>query len=140
MGKHCETFDHTADVGLAAHGDSLALLLEALAEGLSRVIHAPDGVQPRETRTIQVEAEDLESLTVDFLWQVMDLLEADLFLMSGIRVSGASERAVTAEVRGEPYDRARHTFTSEVKAVTYHQLAVRQDEQGRWQGRVILDL
>lgn len=140
MGKRCETFDHTADVGLQARADSLPELLEALAEGLARVIHAPEGVERRETRTIEVAAEDLESLTVDFLWQVMDLIEAELFLLSAIRVTHASERTAAAEVSGEPYDEQRHTFTGEVKAVTYHQLQVTSDAQGVWLGRVILDL
>ena len=30
MGKHCETFDHTADVGLSARADTLGELFEAL--------------------------------------------------------------------------------------------------------------
>jgi SHS2 domain-containing protein len=140
MGKHCETFEHTADVGLDARADSLEQLLEALAEGLAGVIHAADGVEPRQSRTVQVEAEDLESLTVDFLWQLMDLLEADLFLLASVAVSRASAREVVAEVRGEPYDEARHRFTGEVKAVTYHELEVGQEDGGGWRARVILDL
>ena len=35
MSKTCTTFDHTADVGLAARADTLAELFEALAEGLT---------------------------------------------------------------------------------------------------------
>ena len=140
MGKRCETFDHTADVGLDARADTLEELLEALAHGLAGVIHDPAGVQGRETRALRLEADDLETLTVDFLWSVKDLIEADLFLVHEVRVLRAGEREVAAEIDGEPYDEARHTFVGEVKAVTYHQLEVGQAPGGGWRARVILDL
>lgn len=140
MGKRCETFDHTADVGLDARADTLEELLEALAQGLAGVIHDAAGVRGRETRALRLEADDLETLTVDFLWGVKDLIEADLFLVHEVRVRRAGEREVAAEISGEPYDESRHTFVGEVKAVTYHRLEVGQDPEGGWRARVILDL
>jgi len=143
MDGQCTTFDHTADVGLDARADSLEQLLTALADGLRRVIHQPDGVDPRQTRTLQLEADEIETLTVDLLWQLMDLIQVELFLIASVEVqvaqlSGACR--LEARVAGEPYDAGRHVFNTEIKAVTYHLLQVRQDEQGVWRGRVILDL
>jgi SHS2 domain-containing protein len=46
---------------------------------------------------------------------------------------------VTARLRGEAFDPARHQLKQEIKAVTYHQAFVQTTVQG-WKGRVILDV
>jgi len=139
MARHCETFDHTADVGLAARGDTLGELMEALAEGLSDVLCDRSRVRPTERRPLTVEAEDVEALAVDFLSAVLLAFEVDRFLVTQARVTKASETSLTAELAGETYDAGRHDLKTEVKAVTYHQLRIAR-ESGAWSGRVILDL
>jgi SHS2 domain-containing protein len=49
------------------------------------------------------------------------------------------EQGLKAKARGEPLDRERHELSHEVKAITYHQLEVKQTDQG-WQARVIVDI
>ena len=71
MAKRCETFDHTADVGLSARADTLGELMEALAEGLMDVVCDRAGVRAAERREIRVESEDAEALAVDFLGVVV---------------------------------------------------------------------
>ncbi len=139
MASHCETFDHTADVGLRAGADTLAELLSALGEGLAELICPRSQVRPLETRTCSVRAEDVEALTVDFLWRVMDTILFDGFAVAAVRVDYADERAVDAMLVGEALSPERHELATEVKAVTYHELAVGPDGDG-WTGQVILDL
>jgi SHS2 domain-containing protein len=139
MAKHCETFDHTADVGLRARGETLAELFEALAEGLARFICPPAGPGAAETKTVRVEAEDVEALLVDFLWQVMTAVQFERLVVDRCRVREIDEGHVAAELCGQRFDPGRHEYANEVKAVTYHQLRVARDG-GRWTGQVILDL
>ncbi len=139
MAKHCETFDHTADVGLAARADTLGELFEALAEGLADVICPRGQVRASQSRLITVEAEDVEAMAVDFLGEVMAAMQTERFMLTKCRVREISPAAVKAELAGEPYDPARHEILTEVKAVTYHQLKIARE--GRvWVGRVILDI
>jgi SHS2 domain-containing protein len=137
--KHCETFEHTADVGLAARGDTLPELMEALAEGLAEFITPRGKVRPRHVRIVGVQAEDLEALTVDFLSKVLYVIQTDHFLVSRAKVTDVSQTAVAAELMGETYDPAHHDLHMEVKGITYHKLAIEQQD-GAWTGRVILDL
>jgi SHS2 domain-containing protein len=44
-----------------------------------------------------------------------------------------------AVAKGEPFQEGVHVIKTEVKAVTYHQIEVRE-EKGRWKAQVILDL
>lgn len=139
MGKHCETFEHTADVGLTAWGDTLGELMEALAEELADFICPREQVRPAERRTILVAAEDVEALTLDFLSQIMFTIQTRRFLVAAVEVARADEASVEAQLVGEPLDPHRHEFHTEVKAVTYHQLHVAREEE-RWVARVILDI
>jgi len=144
MARHCETFEHTADVGLSAWGDSLGELLAALAEGLTDVICDRRAVGSGQVRSIHVEAEDVESAAVDFLSQVLYAFDADGFLareatIEAVVAAADARTNIRAELAGEPYDPDRHEIKTEVKAVTYHQLKIAPQGR-RWQGRVILDL
>jgi len=139
MVKQCETFDHTADVGLSASADSQAELFEALAEGLVDLICPRQQVAPVKQFDVQVQAEDIESLVVDFLCRIMVIVQTDLFAVASVTVSQASQGAVRAQLMGEPVDPLRHAFNTEVKAVTYHQLRI-AEKGDQWTGRVILDI
>jgi SHS2 domain-containing protein len=44
-----------------------------------------------------------------------------------------------AVVKGEPFQEGVHVIKTGVKAVTYHQIEVRQ-ENGRWRAQIIFDL
>lgn len=139
MAKHCETFDHTADVGLAAEADTLAELFEALAEGLVDVVCPRGQVAADAVREVSAAAEDVEALAVDFLCEVLAVVQGERFLVAEVRVARADETGVSAALVGEAYDPGRHELATEVKAVTYHQLKIAPCDGG-WTGRVILDL
>jgi SHS2 domain-containing protein len=42
-------------------------------------------------------------------------------------------------VKGESLDLERHRFHTEIKAITYHQFAV-VNENGTWKARVVFDV
>lgn len=139
MAKTFGTFEHTADVGLSAEADTLGELFEALAMALARFICPAETVRPDHVRQVAAQAEDVEALAVDFLSELLRLIQVDRRMVSEVNVKDASAHSVRAEVHGERYDPSRHEIHTEVKAVTYHQLKV-AEEDGRWMGRVILDL
>jgi SHS2 domain-containing protein len=152
MARHCETFEHTADLGLEARADSLTELFEALGEGLGEQVCAAGQVQLRESRRVEItldaaespagpdpDALGLETLVVDFLTELLRLFHLEKFLIGRVRVERCGGTSVTAEVTGESYDPARHELGVEIKAVTYHQLRVAREGDG-WTARVILDI
>jgi len=139
MAKSWSTFEHPADLGLCAEGDSLAALLEALGEGMYRQICDGRGVVAARTVTVEVASDDLESLAVDFLSDLLRLFHLERFLLASLRVTACDETSASATATGEAYDPVRHELGAEIKAVTYHQIKIAREE-GRWVGRVILDV
>ncbi len=139
MTKHCRTFEHTADMGLEGRADTLAELFEAMGEGLAEVICPRRSVKKQKRLQIRVESENVESLLVDYLAELLGLFNLKKLLIARVSVERIDETSVAAEVVGEPYDPARHELGDEIKAVTYHQLKVAREGDG-WIGRVILDI
>ena len=133
------TFDHTADVGLEAWGATFG---EALAEaglGLQAIMLHRGSVRPRGSRIFEVTADDAAALVVAWLSELLYAFETDGWLSATIDVSVNDECRLSATARGETFDEERHVLGVGVKAVSYHDLTVRCDEDAV-RVRVILDV
>ena len=134
-----EILEHTADVGLRARGPSLAALFENTAAGLLTVGYDPCAVQGRESRTLSAEGPDREALLVNWLGEILWLVDGEGWLPSSVQVNQISATRVTGIARGEPRDPSRHLLRMIIKAVTYHLLSVREQD-GTWVAEVYLDI
>jgi SHS2 domain-containing protein len=138
MTRSVEVIEHTADVGIVARGETVEDVFLAAAEGMLSFIIRPDEVRPAETRRRTVEADDRAGLLAAWLNDLILLLNADGFVAGGAAILECSETRMVADVRGEPVDPTRHHFRLDVKAATYHQLAV--NRTNGWEARVIFDV
>ena len=89
--------------------------------------------------TLSVSATDLEDLLVRWLSELLYLYDTQRLLCCACTFATLEPTHLVATVAGEPLDPERHPIDTEIKAVTYHQIAVEQ-VAGRWQARVIFDL
>jgi SHS2 domain-containing protein len=134
-----EILEHTADVGIEARGASLRELFASAAEGMMSLLIDPAAVRAAEHREISLAADDFEGLLVDWLNELLVLLNADGFVPAGFNVTDVSEtHTLVADVTGEPVDPVRHRFRTDIKAATYHQVRVAKNDE--WRARVILDV
>ena len=138
--KSFDYFDHPADVGLAARGDSIRELFEAAASGLVAWSGDAPASSTREVVCLEFSAEDPGELLVRWLQEIVYLcqvrrlyfVECDRFDLEGWRL--------TARVCCIPWTDEESGCYQEIKAVTYHQLKVEQNQRGVWSARVILDI
>jgi SHS2 domain-containing protein len=131
-------FSHTADVGLTAWGPTIEDAYAATVRGFTAVTFDLKSIRPREARTVVVEGADRERLLVRLLDEELFLGETEGFLTAraSIRLDG---HHLAATLEGETFDPRRHRrHGPEVKAITYHQIAVDPGPPGRV--RVILDI
>ena len=134
-----EFFDHTADIGIQASGATLAQLFTRLAQGLMALIAEDSDVQPRSERRIELSAERADALLLVWLQELLFWFSTDRFLPAEYALEQVTSTSLRGHVRGEPFDPARHSQGREVKAITRHQLDVREQD-GRWYGQVIVDI
>ncbi len=133
-----EVIEHTADVGIIAYGRSLEELFVNAAAGMMHFLIDPASVRPVEQRTMTVDADDREGLLINWLNDLLVLLNADGFVPAGVAVPEMKDTRLRADVSGEPVDPARHKFRLDVKAATYHKLEIGKNEM--WHARIIFDV
>jgi len=131
--------DHTADVGYRLFAPNLTELFAVAGRALFDAITELDSIQLQLERRIEVEADDVEALFVAWLAELNYYCITALELYAEFNVEKISPTAVRATVRGEKIDPARHVIQTEIKAVTYHELYVRETPNG-WEAQVIFDV
>ena len=112
-------------------------IVRILQKANFRVQEATNGVEGG--AAVSVSAVDLEDLLVRWLSELLYLYDTQRLLCCTFHCTLLEPTHLTATVAGESLDPERHPIDTEIKAVTYHQIAVEQVE-GRWQARVIFDL
>jgi SHS2 domain-containing protein len=135
-----EFFEHTADIGVRVHGETLPALFEnaaaALYAAMGELARGPGTSQ----WTLELEAPTLEDLLHDWLAELLFDLAAHNLVYDERTVTGISPVGLTATLRGGPVDLARSAARAEIKAVTYHQLRVAELPDGTWQATIIFDV
>jgi len=133
----------TSDLSFVARGDSCEQALMAASEALlAATVEDPASVCDRVTRRVELAEPDLDLLLLRFLNEIVYLRDAEGLLLRARRLRldrDAQGHRIEAELAGEPWCRDRHSPAAEVKAVTAHQLALRQMD-GHWEARATLDV
>lgn len=134
-----EILEHTADIGFRARARTLEGLYEAAAEALAAIALDIDLIDPRETYPLEAAGEDTESLLVNWLSEVLFLIDGRRLALRRFHVARLEPGRISAEAQGEPFDPARHRAKLVVKGITWHQLRIERDSGG-WQAQVFLDI
>lgn len=136
-----EEIDHTADLGLDLRGPDPAAVMEAAQRGLVRVLMGaiPD-VEPDEERAVALSEATRADLLKAWCEALYRFLEEERFVPLSTEVDSAEPAEFRATVHGAVLPADRVAEASELKAVTYHQLAFEPDGDGGWRARVIFDV
>lgn len=138
--------DHTADLGLDLEGPSPDSVLEAAQRGLTHLLFADTSDLAAEAdRMVAITAADYPELLKAWCERLYRLLEDEGFVPLTSRVESAEPADCRAIVHGALPPARRIAEASELKGVTYHQLAFgpcRSDGPAgpRWRARVIFDV
>lgn len=139
MNAGYELVDHTADIGIRAHGRERAEVYEQAAAGMFSLICDPMTIRRTETVEVTAEAAKPDLLLAAWLNELLYRFEAERVLFSGFEVTELDDQHLRARVSGEPLDPRRHAICGGVKAATLHQLSLQPHEDG-WEGFVLLDV
>jgi len=123
-----EEISHTADVKIHARAPTLEELFSETFKALIKVMYGTTS-KGEIQREVRIESSDIESLLIDFLSEVLFISEVESLVFSevSLRINGLS---LIAELKGEPFDPARHSGGSEVKGISYSGLAITHDANG----------
>jgi SHS2 domain-containing protein len=131
--------EHTADIGFEAFGATRKEVFANAARALMYLMVDPESIVPREKLPLRTEASDMPNLLVNWLSEILYLFDAEGWLFRDFEVEDLTDRSLEAMARGEKFDRTRHQVKLLVKAITYHQLDLRETAQ-RWRAQVYVDI
>jgi len=126
--KRYEFLEHVADIYVAAYGRTLEEAFENAAAAMFDSMTDISMVTPVYGDTVRVEAEDDVALLHEWLHALLVKFEVELRLFSQFTVKEIRKDGeryfLEAEVKGEVFDREKHSSKIYVKAVTYHNMSV----------------
>ena len=131
--------NHTGDLAIEIYGQSLKDLYENAGQALFAVLTDPSKVEARVETAIALSYDNLETLLVDWLGELLYLHDSKGLLFRQFEVESIENERFEAKAWGESFEVGRHVIRTGVKAVTFHELEVKQ-ERAHWRARVVLDL
>ena len=129
--------EHTGDLAIEVTAPSREELLAQALIALARLMVEEEGIDAREHREIGIRSESDDDTIRDLLAAALNLFLIDGFIWNTAAVS-IRDGAIVASLAGEVFDRNRHQLIGEIKAVTYHRLAVEETASG-WRAVVVFD-
>jgi len=147
MTKDFEQIPHTADIKMRVYGRNLAEFFRNALIGMFQSIgpKAPECRQEKgrlicpelpEKREIYVESIDLTSVLVDFLSEALYLSDVNNEAYLDAMIHEVDEKHIKATLQGV---KITGFEVVEVKAVTYHDLDIKQLD-GIWQADIVFDI
>lgn len=135
-----QILEHTADVGIRAEAVDLPGVFEQATLGLLDIIGTwapghPAGQQVE----LSIEADDLGALLVDWLGEVVYLGDSRDAVVPSLEMDEVTPLRASGRLGIAPRDEAAYEGGTQVKAITYHRLAVEETAEG-WSATVYVDV
>ena len=139
ISKRWEHYPHQADVGLRGFGATKGEAFEQASLALTAVVAELETVDPAEPLEITCAAENDELLLVEWLSRLVYEMSTRRMLFSRVDMF-VGDRHLKARIWGEKIDVEKHNPAVEVKAVTYYDLKVAREADGRWIAQCVVDV
>lgn len=133
--------DHTADLGMEVFGRDAPSLFSNAARALFDLLIPSKGVHgaPLHQVDLTVDGDDWADLMVNWLRELLYLWNGKQCCVANLSIGALDRNRLHAAVQVFNYPDDGPPPENEIKAVTYHQIAVGQENDG-WYARVIFDV
>jgi SHS2 domain-containing protein len=120
-----EELEHTADWALRVWAPDPAGLFEQAAHGMLELCGVSIDARKAEMRRLEIEAIDRESLLVSFLGELLHILSDEKIAFDHFNLQMDGNKLLAKLEGGYVVEQRK-----EIKAVTYHNLSIRETERG----------
>jgi len=142
--KRFDFLEHTADVYVAAYGRNLAKAFENAALAMFETMTDTKDVEPQAEEKVEVEGYDKQALLYSWLEEFLIRFETNSMLYSRFKIQRIEETEggfrLKAKVYGEPFNSEKHKQKVGIKAVTYHQMKIKESPEEGVTLKFILDI
>jgi len=125
-----ELLDHTADVRLFVRGDDVSDFFRTAAVALAELMIGPTLPAAVEHVTVRAEGEGYEELLVDWLRELLYLFSGEGKIAVEHDIIELDRAGLAARCGCAAFDPERMSVSTDIKAITYHDLRVIEDDRG----------
>ncbi|MCQ4349816.1 MAG: archease [Sulfolobales archaeon] len=135
-----EFFEHTADVGIIARGNTLEEAFSNAARAVFEVVTDTSKVGAKECREVTIFGYDLENLLYKWIEELLYYYDSELMLFSSFDIKiDRDSLTLTGKACGERFNPNKHEKRTVVKAMTYHMMEIKQIE-GKYEVTFVVDI
>ena len=134
--KKYEILEHKADLKIRAFGKTKEELFQNMLLGMSESQKPEIKAKKKTEREIKIKSLDFPSLLVDFLSKILYSSQIKQEIYNNVNFTKFTNTELKGKLLGQKVER----FNEDIKAVTYHGLEVKQNENGSWQATVLFDV
>ena len=141
MGEWKEIEDHTADTGIEVRSKHLANLFITAAIAFTEMTTDPSTLEVANIDRITIECatDELDIMLREMLDHLLYQLEVNDRLPIRVVSIGFTGNVINLECLWGHWIQGKSESKTEIKAVTYHMLEVRETKEG-WYGKVLFDI
>lgn len=126
-------------MGLALFGKTRAEMFENAAQGMTELLTDTALLKAKEKISLKLEAQNWESLLVDWLNEILYYFTVKRFGFKRFKVDCSVPFLMKAQLWGEQLTAGKHPVFREIKAVTYHNLKINKRE-GNYFTKILFDI
>ncbi len=134
--KKFEILSHRADLKIRAFGEDKKELFLNMLLAMTKSQKPEIKITKKVKRKIKINSPDLLTLLVDFLSEALYLGQVNKEVYNNVNFKKFTDRKIEGELTGQKVER----FGEDIKAVTYHNLEVRQKKDKNWEAIVLFDV
>ena len=131
-------------MGIKASGNSKEEAFSEAARAMFNLMVDIKDIEEKKEAKVEVEAEDLASLFVAWLNELLSLKDIKGFIFGNFKVESIVETngiiKLVGCAYGEPLNEAKHELKTEVKAATYSGLKCKEGDNGLFFCQCLLDV
>jgi len=139
MNAGFQLFDHTADLGLRIFAPTMDGLIRPATDAVYAVIGELAACGPPETLKLDFTEEDAPLLFRAYLAELLRLFETCKWMVAQPAVSEFTANHLRVTAQALRVDPDASIYYREVKAITYHELTIRE-VTGGYEATVIVDI
>jgi SHS2 domain-containing protein len=136
--------DHTADVKVEVIGRTYEEAFEVAGQVMTELVTDISEVDAKEKRSIAVAGEDLYALLYEWLEALIVLFGAEDLIFSRFKVFKIEQKNnewhLVGEVWGETFDLDKHQQGTEIKAITYSEMEIQEEEESKVRLQFVFDI
>ena len=128
--KKYEQIPHTSDIALRVYGKDLKELFANAAYGMFDIIADLEGLKESVSINVSLKAPSKEELLVSWLDELLYSFYTKSIIFFKFDIDSINKEELVAKAHGRHVGENRNRLKSEIKAATYHDLNIKDEQDG----------